>query len=85
MAKILITLSALAISGAAVAAEASPVNGTLLSVSTFSAGSANVQLQKWQRPDGHVCNEYAKTVSYSQDGSAARIDLGTYCDDDKPL
>lgn len=86
MLKVIIALSALGVCGGAGAAEEFvPGNGTLLSVSTFTAGKANVQLQTWKSQAGHVCRDYVKDVFYAPDGSATRIDRGIVCDNDKPL
>ncbi|CAB3735077.1 hypothetical protein LMG22037_05930 [Paraburkholderia phenoliruptrix] len=86
MLKIMIALAAVGICGGAVAAEEFvPGNGTLLSVSTFTAGKASVQLQTWRSQAGHVCREYVKDVSYAPDGDVTKINLSAVCDNDKPL
>lgn len=86
MLRIMIALATLGICSAAVAAEDFvPGNGALLSVSTLTAGKANVQLQTWRSQAGHVCRDYVKNVSYAPDGSVTRIDLSAVCDNDKPL
>jgi hypothetical protein len=83
MLKIVFAVAALGICSAAIAEEFVPGGGTLLSVSTFAAGKANVQLQTWRSLAGHVCRDYVKDVSYAPDGSVTRIDTSVTCDNDR--
>ncbi|MFL9935321.1 hypothetical protein P0D88_40945 [Paraburkholderia sp. RL18-103-BIB-C] len=72
----------LACSSVVFAAEASAPQSKLLSVSTFTANGASVELSAVQRPDGQICREYVRDVSVGADGKTT-ITTGTHCDGDK--
>lgn len=63
-------------------AEASAPQGKLLSVSTFSANGASVELSSVQTPDGKVCRQYVRDVLLGADKKTT-ITTETYCDGDK--
>ena len=88
MKKVTLLLALASVVSVAMANQADPINGTLLSVGTLKASDGTVaQFAKYKRPDGHVCQEYLKQLSTHQDDGHTVTDItkGTHCDDDRPL
>lgn len=81
MKKMLVVGLSFACSTLVLPVQASAPQDKLLSVSTFTANGATVELSAVRRLDGRICRDYVRDVSIGADGKT-KIMTGTHCDGD---